>query len=106
MVQIQLSIDTIREQGLGQGFRVINQADGHRGGNRLWFGTCETCGERVTNSIISGLWEHTITLREEYWVFNGVRNTFPNSGSSRKVDYCPTSRGEVHTPEIIVKEMS
>ena len=101
-----MNIQEIREQGIGNGFHVSDAADGHRGGNRLWFGTCDTCGERVTNSSLKGVWEHTITLREEYWVFNGVRNTFPNSGSSRNVDYCPTSRGEVHETEIIVKEMS
>jgi hypothetical protein len=106
MVQIQLSIDTIREQGLGQGFRVINQADGFRGGNRLWFGNCETCGERVTNSIITGLWQHTITEYEEYWVLSGVKSWTPNTSRSRQVDYCPTSRGEVYETQIVVKEIS
>ena len=101
-----MDIQEIREQGLGNGFLVLNPEDGFRKDNRLWFGTCATCGERVTNSGLTGIWNHTITEYEEYWVFNGVQNLFPNTGRSRQVDYCPTSRGEVHITEVRVKEMS
>jgi hypothetical protein len=40
---------TIREQGIGNGFTALNPADGYRKDNRLWFGNCSVCGERVTN---------------------------------------------------------
>lgn len=97
-----MDIQEIREQGIGNGFHVSDAADGHRGGNRLWFGTCDTCGERVTNSIINGVWEHKIILTQR---FRREGDIFPSSQSSRNVDYCPTSRGEVHNPTII-KEAS
>lgn len=103
-MDIDITMD--RELGIGKGFKVLNPADGHRGGNRLWFGTCATCGEQVTNSVLNGVWEHRITTYEEYWVINGVKGTFPNHSSSYRVDYCPTSVGEVHTTEIRVKEIS
>ena len=54
----------IRENGIGSNFRVINPADGFRKDNRLWFGTCSVCGERVVNSSFRGVWEHTITTQK------------------------------------------
>jgi hypothetical protein len=99
-------IQEIREQGIGNGFHVTEAADGFRKDNRLWFGKCETCGERVTNASLTGVWQHKITKYEEYWVYGGKKNPFPNHSNSRHVDYCPTSRGEVHETEIRIREMS
>jgi hypothetical protein len=74
----------IRENGIGFNFKVINPEDGYRKDNRLWFGTCSECGERVTNSAIAGRgWEHEIVL--EHKVLEGGA-TFH---SSRNVTYCP-----------------
>ncbi len=75
----------IREKGIGNGFTVLNPADGFRKNNQLWFGTCSECGERVTNSAVMGWgWEHKIVLVDEI-LPSGTRHT-----SSRSVNYCPT----------------
>jgi hypothetical protein len=81
LVITQDNFDSIREQGIGNGFTVVNPADGYRKDNRLWFGTCETCAESVTNSSLTGKgWEHTV-----YTV-----NT-PNHKISKTVNYCPAT---------------
>lgn len=68
------NIQKIRQEGIGNGFKVINPADGYRKDNRLWFGECSLCGERLTSSLWdNGVWMHTIQL---------------SASSSRKVDYC------------------
>ncbi len=68
----------IRTQGVGENFTVLNPEDGYRKDNRLWFGHCSECGERVTSSSIDGiLWKHSVT---------------PPSGSPTAtvdVSYCP-----------------
>ena len=69
----------IREKGIGNGFSVLNAEDGYRKDNRLWFGNCSVCNERVTNSILVGKWEHTLILEQ-----NGL------STKSRQIDYCPS----------------
>ena len=69
----------IREKGIGNGFSVLNPADGYRKDNRLWFGNCSVCNERVTNSNLKGIWEHTEILEQ-----NGL------STKSRQIDYCPS----------------
>ena len=74
----KLSVMEIRENGIGNGFSVINPADGYQKNNRLWFGECSVCGERITNSALKGYWEHTIYLVDE-----------PNHKVSRNIDYCP-----------------
>ena len=49
----------IRNQGIGDGFTVINPQDGYRKDNTIWNGTCSECGERVYNSIMTNYkWEH------------------------------------------------
>ncbi len=73
---------TIREQGIGKGFSVLNPADGYQKNNRLWFGECSACGERVTNSNLKGIWEHTEILERD-----GL------STKSRQIDYCPEVGG-------------
>jgi hypothetical protein len=62
----------------GNGFSVLNAADGFRKDNSLWFGTCSECGESVTNSSLNGVWKHTLVLE--------VR---ANGSTSRQIDYCP-----------------
>jgi hypothetical protein len=73
---------TIREQGIGNGFTALNPADGYRKDNRLWFGNCSVCGDRVTNSNLSGVWEHTLILEQG-----------KNYTKSRQIDYCPEVGG-------------
>jgi hypothetical protein len=71
---MELTLTEIREQGIGNGFTVLNPADGYRKDNALWFGNCATCGKRVTQSRFHKYWEHTIQV---------APNTY------RGVDYCP-----------------
>lgn len=72
----------IRESGIGNGFTVSNPADGYRKDNRLWFGTCDTCGESVTNSSLTGKgWEHDVVV-----------GTIGTTGKIHKrLDYCPAT---------------
>lgn len=54
------NFQSVRENGIGSNFSVINPADGFRKDNRLWFGTCSVCGQSVTNSAIDGRgWLHS-----------------------------------------------
>ncbi len=86
LVVTKENFQTIRSEGIGNGFTVINPEDGYRKDNRLWFGECSVCGDRVTNSSLKGLWEHEIVLEEK-------RNPsgFVSYRSSRNVDYCPSN---------------
>jgi hypothetical protein len=68
------SLKVIRESGLGLNFKVLTPSDGHRQDNTLWFGECDTCGERVTNSLHDQFWAHRAQLSEN---------------SSMVIDYCP-----------------
>jgi hypothetical protein len=72
-----MSIKETRELGLGSNFTVSNPEDGYRKDNRLWFGKCNRCGERVTNSSLSGVWEHTIPISKDGYTM------------SKGIDYCP-----------------
>lgn len=81
------SIQQVRENGLGYNFKVANQADGYRKDNRLWFGTCTSCGERVTNSSLNGIWMHEEVLETKYH----EDGTTVLSRKTRQLDYCPTS---------------
>jgi hypothetical protein len=71
----------IRENGIGSNFRVISPADGFRKDNRLWFGTCSVCSERVINSSFRGVWEHTLK----------TETSNPNHYSFRYIDSCPSA---------------
>lgn len=73
------TLTEIREQGIGNGFTVLNPADGYRKDNTLWFGECSVCGERVVCSWIDKVWTHRVYLVKE-----------TNHSVSRSVDYCPT----------------
>lgn len=76
----------VREQGIGNGFTVLNPADGFRKDNRLWFGECSECGDTVTNSSLKGEgWIHSITTVHSYHA-DGVT---PCHSSSVFVNYCP-----------------
>lgn len=69
-------IATLRTQGIGSNFTVADPADGYRKNNQLWFGTCRTCGERVTSSLHdAGVWMH--------------QKHGPNGRSWTEIDYCP-----------------
>lgn len=75
----------IREEGIGSNFTVLNPEDGYRKDNRLWFGECSECGERVTNSSLNGVWKHTIILETKYHASGTIAYQ-----SSKQVDYCPS----------------
>ena len=81
-------VQRVRESGRGKNFGVIDAADGFRRDNRLWFGTCDTCGERVTNSRLKGVWEHTVILETHYYQSGKVAGH-----KSKHVDYCPEAGG-------------
>lgn len=61
----------------GNGFLALNCADGYRQDNRLWFGECSVCGERITNSALDGIWSHKLELED---------------GWSKLIDYCPKTK--------------
>jgi len=70
------TVQEIREKGIGNGFSVLNTADGYRKNNQLWFGECSVCGERISSSLHDkGEWRHTKKL---------------NDGWTKQVDYCPS----------------
>jgi hypothetical protein len=101
-MQMELDIQTVREGGIGTGFKVLDPHDGFRDNGQLWFGKCETCGETVTNSWHTGLWEHTVYSYIEYWHKDSL---FPNHTRSQKVTYCPTVENKVVEPVIVRKEI-
>ena len=85
LVVTKENFQSIRENGIGYNFTVLNPADGYRKNNQLWFGTCSECGDTVTNSAVMGWgWEHKIVTVDEI-LPSGTRHT-----SSRSVTYCPT----------------
>lgn len=67
-----------------KGFSVLEARDGYRQDNRLWFGVCSECGERVTNSALKGEWEHTLILEEKFYESGQIAMR-----TSRQIDYCP-----------------
>jgi hypothetical protein len=76
-----LTLSEIREQGIGNGFTVLNPADGFRKDNTLWFGNCANCGERVTQSRFDKFWSHTVPAK-------GISGDWT---ATRSVDYCPSN---------------
>lgn len=83
----QANFTEVREQGIGNGFTVLDPADGYRQDNRLWFGTCSECGDSVTNSSLTGKgWEHNLILEETYHASGSVL-----SRKSKNIDYCPAT---------------
>ena len=82
------------------GFTALNCEDGYRKDNRLWFGECSECGERITNSALKGVWVHTV-YSERGWFSNQEwfeMRIMPNYSSSKDVDYCPKSTGQYVAP--------
>lgn len=79
-----LTTKEVREQGLGLNFRVLNPEDGFRKDNTLWFGECDTCGERVSNSLHDKFWAHTAVLEVKYHTSGHIL-----SQKSIQIDYCP-----------------
>jgi hypothetical protein len=77
------------------GFTALNCEDGFRKDNRLWFGECSECGERITNSALDGVWKHTIYSEKGFYSKEAFdEGIFYNFASSRQVDYCPKVKGE------------
>ena len=77
------------------GFTALNCEDGFRKDNRLWFGECSECGERITNSHFDGVWKHTIYTEQGFYSKENFDKGFPyNFGSSHQVDYCPKVEGK------------
>lgn len=98
-----LTVTEIRENGIGSNHKVINPADGYRKDNRLWFGECSECGERITSSLHNkGEWTHTIYSIKGYYSMDNYERGIYNHGQSREVAYCPTAKGEVHPCEVYV----
>ncbi len=85
MLVTKENFQSIRENGIGNGFKVLNPEDGFRKDNRLWFGTCESCGSTVTNSSLTGKgWEHEVILEQKLHANGSVAYQH-----SKSVDYCP-----------------
>lgn len=86
MLVTKENFKSIRVNGIGSNFKVLNPEDGFRKDNRLWFGTCSECGESVTNSALTGKgWEHSITTVISYHADGKT----PCHSVSKSVDYCP-----------------
>jgi hypothetical protein len=82
------------------GFTALNCEDGYRKDNRLWFGECSECGERITNSALDGVWKHTIYFERGWYNPEWFeKRIMPNYSHSKDVDYCPKTRGEDVTPK-------
>jgi hypothetical protein len=91
------SIEETRTKGTGSNFSVLSPEDGYRKDDRLWFGECSECGERVTNSLLrGGVWHHTIYTEKGHFSADALDRGFANYASSREVDYCPTAKGETN----------
>ena len=97
-MQMEIDIQTVREAGIGNGFKALDPHDGSRKNDQLWFAKCAACGETVTNSWLKGVWEHDVYTYIEYYSKDSL---FPNHTRSHKVDYCPTLAGKVVEPEIV-----
>ena len=80
-------LQRIRENGEGNGFKVLNPDDGFRRDGRVWFGDCSVCGERVSNSWRDGVWSHTVYTSKSYHADGSLL-----SSTSHQTDYCPTAR--------------
>ena len=78
------NFQTIRENGVGSNFTALNPADGFRKDGRLWFATCSECGERVTNSSLTGVWMHSVTT-SNFRDGSGIRI----GATTSSFDYCP-----------------
>ena len=79
------------------GFTALNCEDGYRKDNRLWFGECSECGERIHNSALDGIWMHTryfeLGFYNKDYLDKGL-NGLANYSSSKDIDYCPKVVGE------------
>jgi hypothetical protein len=76
---LQYSAEQIRTLGIGENFDVLSPEDGYRKDNRLWFGTCTQCGERVTSSFVDDVvWKHKAILPSKF-----------GGETSKSIDYCP-----------------
>jgi hypothetical protein len=84
---------------VANGFTAINCEDGFRKDNRLWFGECSVCGERITNSALDGIWTHTKYSEIGHYTkeyFDKGLDGLANFTSSKSIDYCPKVVGETN----------
>jgi len=86
----------IRRDGVGNGFVVLEPADGFRRDGSLWFGVCSVCSERVSNSWTDGVWKHTTPTKQ---VLNP--NGVVSASVTQQTDYCPTERGIAIPCEVV-----
>lgn len=96
----EIEMNKVEKIQKANGFTALNCEDGFRKDNRLWFGECSECGERITNSALKGVWEHTIYF-ERGWFSNQEwfeKRIMPNYSSSKNVDYCPKVEGKEVIP--------
>lgn len=89
-------MNVVEKVQVANGFTALNCEDGFRKDNRLWFGECSECGERITNSALDGVWKHTVYL-ERGWYSNKEwfeMRIMPNYSKSYQTDYCPKVEGK------------
>jgi hypothetical protein len=87
----------VEKTQIANGFTALNCEDGFRKDNRLWFGECSECGERITNSNLDGIWKHTKYSEKGYYSKEEFdRDGIANFTSSKDIDYCPKVVGETN----------
>lgn len=80
--EFEYSADQIRTLGIAENFCVLDPEDGYRKDNRLWFGTCSECGQRVTSSFVDDvIWKHSVE----------VPSTYSKTPATKSIDYCPAN---------------
>ena len=95
-------MNKVEKTQIANGFTALNCEDGFRKDNRLWFGECSVCGERITNSALDGVWKHTIYSIKGYYSMENFERGIYNHSQSKQVDYCPTAKGEENPCEVYV----
>ena len=51
----------LRKNGIGTNFKVLENGDGFRRDNTVWFGKCSVCGGHVSSSRFENGWIHSIS---------------------------------------------
>jgi hypothetical protein len=92
-------MNVVEKTQIANGFTALNCEDGFRKDNRLWFGECSECGERITNSHFDGVWKHTVYSEKGFYSKEKFdEGIFYNQSTSRQVDYCPKVEGKEVAP--------
>lgn len=93
--EMRNKMNKVEKTQIANGFTALNCEDGYRKDNRLWFGECSECGQRIHNSHLVGKWEHTIYTEKGFYSKEAFElGLFYNFASSKDVDYCPKVQGE------------